>query len=104
MTVSEDCSTTTPEPPVTEATEESDVPKILLYGGIGAGGLLAYITLASVATCLTKRRLHTLWMRNLVREEGGANDLYGLYYIEGTEERIDQGAVEVIDNNEYYGM
>ena len=91
------------KPPITEATAKSDNTTIILYAGIGTGALLAYGLLASVAVCLTKKRLHTLWMRNLVREEGGANDLYGLYYIEGTDERIDEGTVEVVDNNVYYG-
>lgn len=71
---------------------------LFLIGGLFIIGLNIGV---SIWAC--RRRRRTQRSRSLVREEGGGNPIYGLYYTaEG--DRIDESTVEVVDSNGYYGV
>lgn len=96
VAVSEDCSTTTAEPTVTEASRESDETNIILYAGIAAGVFLALVLGVVGGYCCWRKRSADQYEDVRVDD----NPVYGdaVYYAAGN------ACMEMVDSNEdYYG-
>ena len=63
-------------------------------------GVIIFCVVALATVCVLKRKKKQRTARDLKKEE--ENPVYGMYYF--TDGRhIDEGRLEVVDNNDYYG-
>ena len=86
---------------IEECPSEADLKTAALVASTVVSSSIALVTLICLVVFCNKQGLFKKW-RDIKVEKEDSNNVYGLYYTEDGEQ-IDQGRVEAVDVNCYYG-